>query len=161
MTNAKPGRRRRAALIGGFVVAVVAAGGLTANAFADSTSFSDNFESGSHSNWTKSGGTWSVATDGSKVLRQADAGSALARQFAGDQEWTDYTLTAKVKASSLTGTGSAGIAARVNGSSQFERLVLAPGAARLEEVKGTIRSPCSARWRCLPPPPDGTPCAST
>ncbi|MFI5936457.1 pectate lyase [Actinoplanes sp. NPDC051494] len=141
MTHAEPGRpggrRRKAALIGGFAAVVVAAGGLTANAFADSTSFSDSFESGSLTDWTKSGGTWSVVTDGSKVLRQDNATSELARQFAGDKSWTDYTVQAKVRPLTLTGSGSAGIVARSTGSSEFERLVLVPGAVRLEEVRGS------------------------
>ncbi|GIM96500.1 hypothetical protein Ato02nite_082930 [Paractinoplanes toevensis] len=112
--------------------------GITATAFAGSTSLSDNFEDGDTAGWSKSGGSWSVVTDGSKALRQSDAASALARQFAGDGDWTDYTLTAEVRAVTLSGSSAtAGIAARAGGAHQFERLVLAPGAARLEEVKGS------------------------
>ena len=58
-------------------------------AFADTTLFSDNFESGSTSNWSKSGGTWAVVTDGSRVLQQSSAGSDLAREFNGSSAWTD------------------------------------------------------------------------
>jgi hypothetical protein len=122
-------------------MAVVLAGavGVTATAFAAGTpSLSDNFEDGDTAGWSKSGGNWAVVTDGSKALRQSDAGSELARQFAGDSDWADYTLTAKVRAVTLTGSAAtAGIAARAGGAHQFERLVLAPGAVRLEEVRGS------------------------
>ena len=37
----------------------------------DSTEFSDNFEDGNTSGWSQSGGSWSVVTDGSKVLSQS------------------------------------------------------------------------------------------
>jgi hypothetical protein len=135
---ARFGGRRRAALVGGFAVIVAGAGGITATAFAGSTSLSDNFEDGDSAGWSKSGGSWSIVTDGTKALRQSDAASALARQFAGDGDWTDYTLTAKVKAVALSGSAaSAGVAARAGGAHQFDRLVLVPGAVRLEEVRGS------------------------
>ena len=47
-------------------------------AFAD-TAFSATFEDGSTSGWSKSGGTWSVVTDGSKVLQQSNTGSERPR----------------------------------------------------------------------------------
>ncbi|GAA2615805.1 hypothetical protein Adu01nite_31860 [Paractinoplanes durhamensis] len=131
-------RRRRAAVVGGMAVVLAGAVGLTATAFAASApSISDNFEDGDTAGWSKSGGSWAVVTDGSKALRQSDAGSELARQFAGDSGWTDYTLTAKVRAVTLSGSAAAaGIVARAGGAHQFERLVLVPGAVRLEEVRG-------------------------
>ncbi|GIF20185.1 hypothetical protein Ate02nite_29150 [Paractinoplanes tereljensis] len=117
---------------------VAGAVGITATAFAGSTSLSDNFEDGDTAGWSKSGGSWAVVTDGSKALRQSDAASALARQFAGDTGWTDYTLSAKVRAVTLSGSAAtAGIAARAGGAHEFDRLVLVPGAVRLEEVKGS------------------------
>src|SRR5690242_9659543 len=132
MKHAKTGRfgGRRAALAGGFAVALAAAAGITATAFAGSgggsVSFGDDFEDGNASGWSKSGGSWAVVSDGTRVLRQSDAGTALAREFAGDSSWTDYTVTAKVKAVSLTGNGAAaGITARAGGAHQFDRLVLA------------------------------------
>ncbi|GID79260.1 hypothetical protein Ade02nite_79010 [Paractinoplanes deccanensis] len=139
MKHAMAGRRRRGALIGGFAVVLVAAAGLTATAFAGGgPSLSDNFEDGDTSGWSKSGGSWSVATDGTKALKQGDNGSELARFFAGDSGWTDYSLQASVRPLTLAAPGaSAGIAARVGGAHQFERLVLVSGAARLEEVKGS------------------------
>jgi hypothetical protein len=133
------GRRKRAALIGGFATVLAAAVGITATAFAAGTaSLSDTFEDGDTAGWSKSGGSWAVVTDGTKALRQSDTGTALARMFDGDTGWTDYTLQAQVKALDLTRSGaSAGIAARASGSHQFDRLVLASGTARLEEVRGS------------------------
>ncbi|SNY52737.1 pectate lyase [Paractinoplanes atraurantiacus] len=129
----------KGALIGGVAVLAVAAAGLTATAFAaGGPSFGDTFEDGDTSGWSKSGGSWSVVTDGSKALRQADNGSELARFFAGDTSWTDYSVQASVRPLTLASSGaSAGIAARASGSHEFERLVLASGTARLEEVKGS------------------------
>jgi hypothetical protein len=48
------------------------------------TVFTADFESGSTSGWSKSGGSWSVVADGSQTLRQTNAGSQNARDFAGD-----------------------------------------------------------------------------
>src|SRR5262245_43138925 len=70
---------------------------LTPAAHAD-TLFSDNFESGLASTWSKSGGTWAVVTDGSQVLQESSSTSDLARQFNGSNSWTDYSLQARVKA---------------------------------------------------------------
>src|SRR5256885_12589470 len=61
------------------------------------TLFSDNFESGAASSWSKSGGTWSVVSDGSQVLQESSSTSDLARDFNGTTSWTDYSLQASVK----------------------------------------------------------------
>ncbi|MFG1990838.1 pectate lyase [Actinoplanes sp. NPDC048988] len=132
-------KHAKGALAVGVAVVALAAAGLTATAFAaGGPSLSDTFEDGDTSGWSKSGGSWSVVADGSKALRQADNGSELARFFAGDSGWTDYSVQASVRPLTLASSGaSAGIAARAGGSHEFERLVLASGAARLEEVKGS------------------------
>ncbi|HWS33241.1 MAG TPA: pectate lyase [Actinoplanes sp.] len=139
MPSETPSRRRRRLVTGfgaagaaGAVTALVAV--LVPNASA-STMFSDDFESGA-SNWAKSGGTWSVVSDGSKVYRQAKADSELARVFAGETSWTDYSVEAKVKALDL-GSGLAGVAARASGSSTMYRLALKTGKAELQSVKGS------------------------
>lgn len=108
--------------------AVTAAGVVLATqvAFAD-TAFTATFEDGSTSGWSKSGGTWAVVTDGSKVLQQSNAGSENARQFAGDSGWTNYTVQASVKPLSLGSGGFAGLLARSTSSTTFYRLALLPG----------------------------------
>ncbi|HYH02580.1 MAG TPA: family 16 glycoside hydrolase [Bacillota bacterium] len=60
------------------------------------TLFTDNFESGSASNWTATQGTWSVVTDGTKALAQTST-SAEGRTSAGSQSWTDYSVKASIK----------------------------------------------------------------
>jgi hypothetical protein len=105
-----------------------AAGGVLATqvAFAD-TAFSATFEDGTTSGWSKSGGTWAVVTDGSKVLQQSNTGSENAREFAGDSGWTNYTVQAGVKPLSLGSGGFAGLLARSTSSTTFYRLALLPG----------------------------------
>ncbi len=133
-------------LVGGTAVVLAAAVGLTANAFAAGASFSDTFEDGDTAGWSKSGGSWSVVTDGSKALRQAANGSERARMFAGDTGWTDYSVQAKVRPLTLATAGaSAGLVARASGAAQFERLALVAGAVRLEEVKGSTVTVLSSR----------------
>ncbi|WP_432994025.1 family 16 glycoside hydrolase [Dactylosporangium sp. CA-233914] len=95
-------------------------------AFAD-TVFSATFEDGSTSGWSKSGGTWSVVTDGSKVLQQSSTGSENAREFAGDSGWSAYTVQAGVKPLSLGTGGFVGLLARSTSATTFYRLALLPG----------------------------------
>jgi hypothetical protein len=58
------------------------------------TRFSDNFEDGHSTNWTSASGSWSVATDGTKVLTQTATATAL---IAAGDTWTDYTFQAQAK----------------------------------------------------------------
>ncbi|MCK9902773.1 pectate lyase [Frankia sp. Cpl3] len=109
----------------------------TATTAADaSTLFADDFEDGDLSGWSRSGGSWSVVADGSKVLRQDKAGSVLARQFAGSTSWTDVTVQARVRPAGFPpGGGLAGVAARASSNTTFVRLALvAPGRVELQSV---------------------------
>jgi hypothetical protein len=120
--------RRKSSILAG-VAAVVTAVAVTVAAqvaFAD-TAFSATFEDGSTSGWSKSGGTWSVVTDGSKVLQQSNATSENARVFAGDSGWSNYTVQAAVKPLSFGGGGFVGLLARSTGATTFYRLTLLPG----------------------------------
>ncbi|WP_328464315.1 pectate lyase [Actinoplanes sp. NBC_00393] len=140
MPEAAPSRRRRRLVAGlgaagaaGAVTALVAV--LVPSASA-ATLFDDNFEDGANG-WSKSGGNWAVVSDGSKVYRQSKADSELARVFAGETSWTNYSVQAKVKPVSL-GSGLAGVAARASGSSTMYRLALTgAGKAELQAVKGS------------------------
>jgi pectate lyase len=132
-------RRQRALLAAGSAAALSAAAALfLAPAASAATLFSDSFESGLASTWSKSGGTWGLATDGSSVLQQSNAGSDLAREFNGSTSWTDYTLQARVKPLSFAATGTyVGIAARASSPTTFYRLVLLSGnQAQLQVDKG-------------------------
>src|SRR5262245_58396569 len=109
-------RKKRIALAAGMTTVVVGLGSLASVSCADAdaasaTGFSDNFEDGDTAGWSKSGGTWSVVTDGSHVLKQAKTGATLARQFAGLTDWTDYAVSAKVEPLSVASDGYAAIVA--------------------------------------------------
>ena len=58
--------------------------------------FADNFEDGNADGWTKSGGSWSVVSDGSLVYRQSST-SSDARARAGSTSLTNYAVQARVK----------------------------------------------------------------
>ncbi len=58
--------------------------------------FSDNFESGSLSNWTATQGTWSIVTDGTKVLTQSST-TEEGRISAGNKAWTNCSVKADIK----------------------------------------------------------------
>src|SRR5258708_18943146 len=100
-----PPRRRRWPIVAGSVVAFTAAAAIFSQIAFAATLFSDNFEDGNTSGWSKSGGTWAVVSDGSSAVRQSNAGSENARDFAGTAGWTNYTVTARVKPLSVTSNG--------------------------------------------------------
>jgi pectate lyase len=82
------------------VSAVVA---FTSTAFA-ATLFSDNFDDGNATGWSKSGGSWTVVTDGSPAYRQTSTG-ADAKAQAGTTTWTDYATQARVRPLAFNGSG--------------------------------------------------------
>jgi hypothetical protein len=84
----------------------------------------------------KSGGSWSVLTDGSRVLGQTNPTAGLARVFAGQTSWTGYSVQARVKPVSSAADGFAGIAARSATSTSFDRLVLFGDRTELQSVRG-------------------------
>jgi hypothetical protein len=103
-----PTRRRRLALLGASLASVaLLVIGLTSVANA-ATLFSDDFSDGDTSGWSKSGGTWTVVTDGSAALRQSNASSENARVFAGLSRTvsvgTWYTLAIDVHGTTVQGT---------------------------------------------------------
>jgi hypothetical protein len=119
-------RSRRWLVAGAGAVLAVGTVLATQAAFAD-TAFTATFEDGTTNGWSKSGGTWSVVTDGSKVAQQSSATSNNARIFAGDSGWADYTVQAGVKPLTLSSGGWVGLLARASGSTTFYRLALMPG----------------------------------
>jgi|tagenome__1003787_1003787.scaffolds.fasta_scaffold20963451_2 hypothetical protein len=99
----------------------------TAQFASAATAFSANFEDGNIGSWSKSGGTWTVVSDGSKALQQSKAGTDNARIFAGDSGWTSYTVQARVKPLALGSGGFVGLLGRSTSSTTFYRLALLPG----------------------------------
>ncbi|GGM09187.1 MULTISPECIES: right-handed parallel beta-helix repeat-containing protein [Micromonospora] len=135
----RPSRQRRLALVLTAVLASAAAlvVGLATTASA-ATVFSDDFADGDISDWSKSGGTWAVVSDGSPVVRQSNSGSENARIFAGSTSWTSYTVQARVKPLSLGAGGHAGLLARASGSTRYYRLALLAGnQVQLQAVSGS------------------------
>lgn len=65
--------------------------------------FSDDFEDGNSTGWSTNGGSWSVVTDGTKVLKQSST-SATAYAYTGTSTWADYAVQATVKPLSFNGT---------------------------------------------------------
>jgi len=103
------------------------------------TLYSDDFNDGNSSGWSKSGGDWAVVTDGSGALDQSNNGSELARNFAGDTSWTNYLVQARVKPTSFNGSNRlVGIALRSNSATRMYRLALInANRAELQVVNGS------------------------
>ena len=62
--------------------------------------YADDFESdalgAAPAGWTASAGTWTVAMDGSHVMKQTDTNTATAKSIqAGSAAWTDYAVQAQ------------------------------------------------------------------
>jgi pectate lyase len=129
--------RRTWPIVGGAVVALTAAAVVFSQSANAATEFSANFEDGSISSWSKSGGTWAVVTDGSRVAQQSKADGENSRLFNASTSLTNYTVAARVKPVSIASNGFAALLARANGSTTFYRLALLPGRAELQAVSGS------------------------
>jgi hypothetical protein len=134
------GRTLRRSLGAAGLSGLVAAGLFLSIGTAEAaTLFSADFESGSTGGWSKSGGTWSVVSDGTSVLAQSDTGSERARQFAGTTSWTNYSVQARVKVTAFgSSAGVVALTGRAAGSTKMYRLSLT-GANRvqLETMNGS------------------------
>lgn len=138
----RPARRRRrlvgAGIGAGLAGLVVAAVAVAAPAAQAATLFSADFESGSTSGWSKSGGDWSVITDGSHVFDQSKTSSDRAREFAGSDGWSNYSVQARVKPTAFGSGGLVALAARVTSSTQMYRLALTGGnRVELQSMDGS------------------------
>ncbi|WP_328653695.1 pectate lyase [Micromonospora sp. NBC_00330] len=135
MKSLNPRGRPRARLI----AAALAAGALAATAvliatppaFAD-TLLSDDFSDGNSTGWSRSGGSWSVVTDGSLAFRQSGT-SSDARALTSAPGWTDYGVQARVRPTGFGGTNRhVGVIARAQNSSSYYALaVTASGGVQL------------------------------
>jgi hypothetical protein len=127
-------RWRRPAGAGALAILVTAGMFVFVTNAEAATVFTADFESGSTSAWSKSGGTWSIVSDGSQTLRQTSTTSANAREFAGDTSWTDYTVSARVKPLSFASGGLVGLLARATSATTFYRVALLPSSVQLQAV---------------------------
>ena len=127
--------RLAAALL--FVTTVVAVPGRASAAIV----FTQDFESGTAHGWQFTGGQWAVSTDGSRVLRQSRSGPGTARAGAGDATWRGYTLTARVKPTSLSGPHAAtGIIARAGTGSGYDLALRSGNRVELARVTAGQRT---------------------
>ena len=135
----RPRRRgQRWLLAAGSAALVLTASVVYATTASAATLFSATFEDNSISSWSKSGGTWTVESDGSRVARQSNASSENARLFNGSTSWAAYSVQARVKPLSLGSGGFVGLLARASGSTKFYRLALLPGnRVELQAVNGS------------------------
>ncbi|BCY12003.1 cellulose-binding protein [Actinoplanes sp. L3-i22] len=132
-------RMRRLAGASALAALVIAGLAVTVATAEAATVFSADFESGSTSAWSKSGGTWSVVTDGTQVLQQSDTTSERAREFGGTASWTNYAVQARVKATAFGSTsGVVALTARAAGATKMYRLSLTGGnKVQLEAMNGS------------------------
>jgi pectate lyase len=139
---------RLSAVIGVAAVAIAAVIAVAMPAAFAATLFSDDFQDGNSSGWSTSGGSWSVVTDGSSVLRQSGTGSdALAR--AGSSAWTDTTVTARVKPTAYAAANRfVAVLSRVRSNSNYYFLALQGGNTLLlgKRVSGALTTLASASF---------------
>ncbi len=90
-------RKKLIVALSAAVLTVVAFVATTASA---ATLFSDDFNDGNANGWTVSGGSWSVA---SGVYGQTGT-SSDARARSGQASWTNYTVTARIRANAFNGS---------------------------------------------------------
>ncbi len=143
MTDSTAGTRapRRAWRIAGLLAgaglvaaALIAVSGPAAMA---ATLYSNDFESGDVSGWSKSGGSWAVATDGSRVFQQSKLDSSDARVFySPGSTFTDYTVQARVKPLAFgASTRFVALNARVqSATSEYRLALLDSNQAQLQTV---------------------------
>ena len=123
-----------AAAAGGVVTALVVV--ITTAAYA-ATLLSDDFQDGNADGWTKSGGSWSVVTDGSLVYRQSST-SSDARAQTGSSSWTNYSVQARVKPLAVNGSDRfAAVLARAQSMTSYYYLALrSSGRVELKKLVG-------------------------
>jgi pectate lyase len=119
---------RRSTFAGAVAAALVAATMVMVTATAHAaTLFSEDFETGTASGWSKSGGSWSVVTDGSRVYRQSSTGSDAKAQ-AGQLGWSGQTVQARVKPLAWGGQDRfAGVLGRAQNMTNYYYLALTSG----------------------------------
>jgi pectate lyase len=119
-----PQRTRRALLAAALAGTVATALGFVGvHAAQAATLVSTDFSAGADG-WTRSGGSWSVVTDGSAVFRQSGTGSD-ARALAGSTSWGNYAVEARVKPTAFNGSARhTGVIARAQSTSSYYYLAL-------------------------------------
>ena len=116
-------KNRLAALVAAAVGLIVTIGLAVQPVASAATLFADDFEDGVADGWAKSGGSWSVVTDGSRVYQQSGA-SSDARALVGGA-WADQAVQARVKPLAFNGAGRhVAVLARAQNTSNYYYLAL-------------------------------------
>ena len=101
--------------------------------------FSDDFEDGNSTGWTVVNGTWSVATDGTKVFKRTDTtGTGLS--YAGTSTWANYTVESRIKIYNAGATVLTGILARYSDSSNYYMFRIHEGLDKVQLYKNKAGS---------------------
>ncbi|WP_164821730.1 sialidase family protein [Paenibacillus koleovorans] len=81
----------------------------------------DDFEDGNANGWSVQSGTWSVTNDsGNEVYRQSGTGASASLSLSGSDDWTNYSVEAKVKYELTGGTDrSIQLIGRYNDSNNY------------------------------------------
>jgi pectate lyase len=88
------------------------------------TLFTDTFEDGNLDGWTRSGGSWSLGTDGTGVALQSST-SSDARMLTGQSTWADYTVRVRAKALAFNGSDRfVAVLARAQSATSYYYLTL-------------------------------------
>src|SRR5499427_11097758 len=89
--------------------------------------FSDDFQDGNDSGWTKSSGTWAGVTDGTLAFRQSGT-SSDSNARAGSPSWTNISIQARVKPIAFNGADRyVGVTTRVVNSNHYYFFALQNG----------------------------------
>src|SRR5688572_15844198 len=83
------GRRIALGVTGSLLAILIISFGIS----AQTQLFSDDFQDGNSSGWSRSSGTWSVLTDGSLAYRQSST-SADSNTRTGVSSWTNISIQA-------------------------------------------------------------------
>ena len=99
---------------------------------AGSQLFFDDFNDGNAGDWAEDRGTWSVVQDsGSYVYYESSSDEG--RTSAGDQGWSDYTVSADIKVTAFNGTNRAYLCGRYqDGNNYYAASLYNSGSGKLE-----------------------------
>lgn len=92
--------------------------------------FSDDFEDENTAGWTSASGSWNVALDGSRALKQSQSTVAL---ITAGSSWTDYSFEARVKLPFAD--ANAGIVFRVQDANNYYMYRINSSNQKLELYK--------------------------
>ena len=117
-------RGNRLAALAATAVGLVLAIGMAVQPVASAaTLLADDFEDGTADGWTRSGGSWSVVTDGSRAYQQSGT-SSDARALVGGA-WADQAVRVRVKPNGFNGSGRhVAVLARAQNTSGYYYLAL-------------------------------------